>query len=346
MQLIFKPTTITANNTVGDTNLPNHVTGINVSMAWAEMAPAIRQAVQEFVIPFVGESLYNDLAQKYNAGTVLSSAQAQSLEYLQDAAGWYAIYHILPTKASALSSVGVVQNGPEGGASPTSQWAYVTKRLAALNSADSAMDRLLSFLDKQVKAGVAYFDLWKNDTSYSEKKSDFFRQVSDLDNYINIKRSFRSFISIIPYLKQVEGRYLKVLLCNTLYDAVLSASPTANNAKLIPYIREAVAYLGAAEALPHHRVVIDGDGFRFVSQTDGFEERRNTTNLQHTQAVGALLEQYRKIGQGALDNLRLFLEANIDDYPDYRDSSCRELKPNNTKTMYSSTDKIGMVGIL
>lgn len=346
MQLIFKPTTPTANNSVGDTNLANHVTGVNVSMAWSEMIPAIRQAVQEFVIPFVGESLYNDLAQKYNAGTVLTSAQSQSLEYLQDAAGWYAIYHILPTKASALASVGVVQNGPDGGASPTSQWAYVTKRLAALNSADSAMDRLLSFLDKQVKASVAYFDLWKNDTAYTKKKSDFFREVSNLDDYVNIKSSFRSFISIIPYLKQVEARYIKTLLCNTLYDATLINTPSANNAKLLPYIRVAVAYLGAAEALPHHRVVIDGDGFRFVSQTDGFEGRQNTTNLQHTQAVGALLEHYRTRGAQALDSLRAFLEANIDDYPDYRDSSCRELKPNNTKTMYSSPAKIGMVGIL
>ncbi len=346
MQLVFKPTTVTPNNAVGDTNLPSHVTGVNVSMAWAEMTPAIRQAIQQFILPFLGESLYNDLAQKYNAGSVLTDSQAQSLEYLQDAAGWYAVYDILPTKASALASIGVVQNGPEGGAAPTSQWAYVTKRLSALNSADAALDRLISFLDKQVKAGVAYFDLWKNDTAYTKKKSDFFRQVEDLDDYINIKRSFRSFLSIIPYLKQVEGRHLKTLLCNTLYNAVLIQTPTAENAKLLPYIREAVAYLGAAEALPHHRVIIDGDGFRFVSQTDGFEDRRNTTNAQHSAAVGSLLDQYRNRGAQALDALRSFLETNVDDYPDYRDSSCRELKPNNTKTMYSSPDKIGMVGIL
>lgn len=347
MDLIFKITNPTPPTTplIGDTNFQNHYAGVNTSMAWQELKPSIRQATQKYLIPYIGEPLYNDLATKYNAGSVLTTAQAQALEYLQDAAANYAIYHILPQKTATVASMGVVQQSPEGGSQPVNQWGWQAKRRDALDNADAALDMLLKYLEKQVKASVAYFDLWKNDGAYTKKKSDFFRSTEALDDYINMKGSFRTYISLVPFLGQVERRYIKQLLCDDLYAAMLVPSPTVDNQKLFPFILAAVAYLGAAEALPHHRVVVDGDGFRVVSFTDGSDDRRNLTNSTHEQAVGALLTKYKETGEMALADLKEYLEANLDIYPLYRGSGCREQPKRRDHTMAASSDRIGAIGL-
>lgn len=347
MDLIFKFTTPSppATPLVGDTNFQEHYAGVNTAMAWSELKPAIRQAIQKYLIPYVGQPMYDDLAAKYNAGTTLTTAQAQALEYLQDAAANYAIYHILPQKTATVASLGIVQQSPEGGAQPVNQWGWQAKRRDALDNGDSALDLLLKYLDKQVKEGVAYFNLWKDSNAYSKKKSDFFRSTEALDDYINMKGSFRTYISLVPFLGQVERRYIKPLLCDELYAAVLATNPTDDNKKLLPLIQTAVAYLGAAEALPHHRVVVDGDGFRVVSFTDGSDDRRNLTNSTHEQAVGALLTKYKESGEMALEALKAFLEANLNTYPTYRDSACREVPKSKDHTLAVSPDRIGTVGL-
>ena len=331
--------------TVGDTNFPNHYTDVNRNMAWAEMEPTIRTAADEWLLPFVGEALYSSLATLYNTNAVLSDAQAKTLTYMQDALANYAIYKKMPEKIAVITSLGVVQNTPDGGSQTTSQWAYKEKRLAALSAADSALDRLLNHLENMVVTGVAYFDLYKNAGERQYKTCDFIKSAKDLDDYLNIQRSRRSFVSLITHLKQVERDVIRPTLCDTLYNALTGVTVSETNKKLLPYIREVVAYMGAAEALPHHRVAVDGDGFRVISKTDGFEDRRNLTNSVHEQAVGALLEKYKERGNRALRGLVSFLEANLADYPDYRDSNCRTKPTQRGHGMVASDNRLGSVGM-
>lgn len=347
MDLVFKVITdpAPAVPTVGDTNFKSHYSGVNTSMAWAELEPAIRQATDRFVLDFVGSELYDDLADKFQNDTALTAAQARALQLLQDAIAFYSIYQILPEKNSVIASMGVVQNTPDGGSQPVNQWGWKAKRWNALENADTFLDRLLNYLEAQVTASVAYFDLWKDSTAYSTKTSVFFRHTAELDEYLNIQMSRRSFISLVRFMRQVEEESIATLLCTDLYADIQAAPLSAENAALIPYIRKAVAYLGAAEAIPHHRIVIDGDGFRVVSQTDQFDDRRNLTNNTHEAAINALQSRCEKRGREALSALAKFLEDNITDYPDYENSTCRELPASKAHSIVQSADGIGAVGL-
>ncbi len=347
MQLVFKvlTTPAPAKPNIGDTNFRSHYAGVNTSMAWSELEPAVRQATQKYVLEYVGTELYYDLAEKFQADTVLTPAQAQVLQSLQDAVAFYAIYHILPEKNAVVASMGVVQNTPDGGSQPTNLWGWKQKRWAALENADTFLDLMLSTLETQVALNVAYFNLWKNSTAYKVKKSVFFRQTAEVDDYLNIKRSRRSFVSLVPFFRQMEDEVIAPLLCDALYTAMQANPLSTENAKLVPYIRKAVAYLGAAEALPHHRVVVDGDGFRVVSQTDQFDDRRNQTNSVHESAIQALLLRCEKRGREAVARLAKFLEENLDDYPAYRDSACREQPTSRAHSIRQSESGIGAVGV-
>lgn len=347
MDLVFKVVTAGPPSTplVLDTTFQNHYSGINRSMAWDELTPGIRQATERYILDFVGSELYDDLAAKYQAGTALTTAQAKTLELLQDAVANYAIYHILPEKRSILESMGVVENTPQGGSTPASYPIYKEKRRAALDNGDLFLDRLLSYLEAQVAASVAYFDLWKNSTAYSVKTCDFFRHTAELDEYLNIQNSRRSFISLVRYMKQVEEDVIKPILCDNLYALVLADTPLAADAALLPFIRKAVAYLGAEKAIPHHRIVIDGDGFRVVSQTDGWDDRRNMTNNVHENAIQALAARCLEQGQRALAKLVQYLEDNIADYPDYEASDCRTKPVDKAHSILQGYDGVGMVGV-
>lgn len=347
MDLVFKVITDPAPAVplVGDTNFQQHYSGVNTSMAWQELEPAIRQATEKFVLDYVGTELYDDLAGAFQNGDTLEDYQGKALQLLQDAVAYYAIYHILPEKNSVVTSMGVVTNSPDGGSQPVNQWGWKAKRWSALENGDIFLDRLLAYLEQQVAAAVTYFDLWKDSSAYTLKTSDFFRHTAELDEHLNIQRARRSFISLVRFMRQVETDIIKPLLCDDLYAAVLEASPTDENALLLPYIRRAVAYLGAAEAIPHHRVVVDGDGFRVVSQIDQFDDRRNLTNNTHEGAIQALLLRCEEQGRRAVARLAKFLEDNVDDYPDYRDSACREKPASKAHSIVQSSSETGTVGL-
>lgn len=347
MELLFKVTTAPAPSTplVAHTNFQEHYSGVNRSMAWADLTTAIRQATEKYVLPFIGLDFYNELAGLYQAGTAMSEEQERALELLQDTIAYYSIYHVLPEKNTVLATNGAVQNQPDGGANPTPQWAWKASRWAALENGDAFLDKTLAYMEAQVIANNEDFNLWKNSDAYDVKTSDFFRLTSQVDDYLNIQNSRRSFVSLVRYMRQVEEDVVKPILCTTLYDALLIADPTVPNKKLIPLVRRIVAYLGAYEAIPHHRVVIDGDGFRIVSQTDQFDDRRNLTNNTHENAIQALKDRCEKKGNDAVKELRKFLEDNIADYSSYASSTCREKKQIKSHSITQSPDGIGAVGI-
>lgn len=314
-------------------------------MAWDELTPGIRQATEKYVLDFVGTDFYDTLAASFQAGTTLSDEQAKTLQLLQDAIAYYSIYHVLPEKRSVLASLGVVDNDPSSGSNPSAYPIYLEKRRSALQNGDDFLDRALSYMEQQVAAGDGGFDDWVGSEAYKLKTSDFFRHTAELDEYLNIQKSRRSFISLIRYLKQVEEDVIKPILCDELYALVVASTPLDADAKLLPFIKRAVAYLGAAEAIPHHRIVIDGDGFRVVSYTDGSEDRRNQTNSVHEQAIQALALRCKEQGSRAVAKLVQFLEDNIADYPSYETSTCREKPANKSHSIRQGSDGVGAVGL-
>jgi hypothetical protein len=350
MDLIFKITAGTPNDPeqVGDSNFQAHYTGVNTSMAWDELTPAIRQATQKFVIPFIGKTLYDDLATKFQANTTLTDEQAQVLEHLQDCVAYYTIYHILPEKQTVLASLGAVTQNPNGGSQPAPQWAWKAKRWSALENGDAFLDKLLEYLEGLVSRSspITYFVTnWKDTDAYKVETSAFFRHTSELNEFLNIQRSRRSFISLVKYMRDVEEDIILPMLCGDQFAALQAATLTSEEDALLKKVRKAVANLGLFEALPHHRIVIDGDGFRVVSQTDQFDDRRNQTNSIHEGAILALGERAEKRGRQYLAELQAFLKANEDTYTLWRDSDCNTGATKKSHSIVVSPDGVGGIGI-
>jgi hypothetical protein len=347
MELIFSVTAQTPSSPpiLGDTDFLAHYTGANRNMMWEELTPGIRQAVEKYIIPYIGRSMYNELADYYvDPPNTPIPAMDQAVTLLQDCVAYYTAYHVLPERNAFLTSMGVTQNTPaDGSGQPINQWGYKAKRWNALENGDMFLDTLMRWMEDN--NGDGDFDTWTTAPEYTSKVSNFFKHTDDLDSFLNMQRSRRSFISLVKYCRQVEEDVVKALLCDDLYSAVLDDTPTAANALLIPMIRRAVANLGLAAAVPHHRIVIDGDGFRVVSQTDQFDDRRNQTNNVHEGAINALAQRAEMEGRKAMAKLEAFLYTNKDDYPLWTASDCYTETPSKGHTIRYSEDKRGGVGI-
>jgi len=328
MKLPFKTTAPSppTEPSLADTNFLAHYTGANASMSFSEIEPGIRQAIGKFILPFLGREFYNELVEIFETNSTSTEPIATAIELLQDCAAYYTAYHILPERNAFLASMGTVQNTPNGGSQPASQWSWKAKRWSAIENGDKFLDLLLKHLEDSIKNGSPEFDTWKNSDFYKRRGSTFFRNTQDLDELLNIQGSRRSFISLVKFCRFVEAETISNILCTDLLEELNtqleSDSLSDANKKLVPIIREAVANLGLVEALPHHRIAIDGDGFRVVSSTDQFDDRRNQTNNVHENAIIALGNAALKKGQNAISKLVTFLRNNKADYPLWADSPC------------------------
>jgi len=333
---------------VGGTNFAQHYSGVNKSMAWDELEPSIRQCTEKFVIPFIGEELYDDLSEKFQDNALATSAQRKAVQHLQDCIAFYAIYHILPEKTGVLASMGVVQNNPTD-ATPISQWSWKSKRADALTNGDFFLEKALAFLETQVIDEVPYFDLYKNSTAYKNKTSAFFRRTADLDDYLNIQNSRRTFVSLIRYVREVEDQFIRPLLCDALFqtmaDPDTANSPTAAVKDLLKSLKKAAAFLGLFEAIPHHRVLIESDGFRFVSESDGYDRKEAQRTEEQSYVITDLRQKAEEKGRKALAEALNILRNNESTFPTWTSSPCYSQVPDTGHTIIVSQNAKGGIGI-
>lgn len=319
MKLLFKADG-TPKPKISDTNFAEHYPSIHQSMSWGSIQPFVRQATDEHVLPFIGETLYNDLATKFENGTTLTPTEETFLAKLQDTIAYYTIYLATPFVNVTIGDMGVQQSSSSDGTSTSaSQWAYKNIVWKVCLQADTLMDKLLSWMEKRVKAEDPYFSDWKISDEYKAGTSPLFRRIEELEKYINIRNSRRTFLALLPYLEKVYQKHIIPVIGQELFDQVTeqvranSLSPA--NLKLLPVIQRVAAEWMVVLAIPHLAVVMEGSGFKIVSESDGMSHRSNLQNQQHMEAINALKYQAESDGKTFKAELFSFVYSNQADYP-------------------------------
>ena len=187
--------------------------------------------------------------------------------------------------------------------------------------ADRFLDELLAFLQAEVNSGNADFDPWKSSDAYTEGKADYFRSTKEFQGYHNICSSHRTFMALLPYIKKAQTKHILPILGKAQHDALVSAIRD-NNASdeekdLIEHIRRCLAEWTIQMAIPALTVLIEEDGVKIVSRTDGMDTRSNVASAFYKEAAvghqAAAEENARTFRADLID----FLYANEDDYPDW-----------------------------
>jgi len=336
MKSIFKKTTGSpaATDKVGDYNFKEHYPDVNMNMMWSELSPYIRQAVRTFLLPFLGQAYYDDIADDIQAGTSLTTHQAEFVERMRDAAAYAAIMTVLPKKKTAITSMGAVEPVGKEGTTSTSLWGFRTTLWSVAQDADRYIDQMLEFLEARAKAGDTNFDLWANDAAFNMGKADLFRTTGEFNTYQNINNSRRTYLALLPILKQATKQHLIPVVSQEQYDALVAAyradTLTSAQEKLLEKVRMAAAAWAVYYATNKMAILPDQEGWRVISNADAIDQRAYSSEV-----TMAAIERIRGAAeQDARQNtadLTAFLAENKADYPLWVASSAN---PDNETTYF------------
>lgn len=336
MKSIFKKTTGSpaATDKVGDYNFKEHYPDVNMNMMWNELNPYIRQATRRYIIPYVGQELYDDIADDIQAGAILTASQTEFVERLRDAVAYSAIMTILPKKKTAITSMGAVENVAKEGTTSASLWGFRTTLWSVAQDADRCIDEMLSYLEARAKSGDTAFDLWKASDSYNIGKADIFRTTEEFQTYQNINNSRRTYLILLPVIKQATKQHIIPLLGQDQYDELVTAfkadNLTAEQSALLENVRMSVAAWGVYYATNKVPVLPDQDGWRIIGNSDAIDQRAYSAEITQ----GAIVRIRDAAEQDARQNtadLTAFLHENGDDYPTWKASTAN---PDNDTTYY------------
>lgn len=343
MKSIFKKATGAPgpNDKVGDYNFKDHYPDVNRNMMWSELEPYIRQATRRFILPFIGQDLYDDLADTIQAGGALSDPQKEFVERLRDAVAYCAIMTTLPKKKTVVASMGAVENVAKEGTTGTSQWGFRTTLWSIAQDADRNTDEMLEYLEARVKAGDTNFDLWKDNDAFLVGKSDLFRLTGDFQACQNINNSRRTYLTLLPVLKQVVKQHIVPILSQAQYDALVTAiredTLTAEQDLLLGHVRAAAAAWAVYYATNKVAVLPDQDGWRVIGNSDAVDQRSYSAEVTQgaIQRIRDAAEQDARMNTA---DLTVFLAENADDYPLWKASSSNPANDTSYPVMPFGTD--------
>lgn len=316
MTLLFSTgTPANANKTtVGDSNFEEHYPQIATDTAWATLQPFIRQATKLFIIPAIGQEMYDAAAIAYDGG-IMDTEQAEFVERLQDALAHYTMYLALPKLNTAIGDLGVGQKTDgEGTFQRTTQWAYKSTMWDLIQTADRFLDDAVAYADEQVAASNTWFDDYESSTAWTGKYV-YFRTAADLQQYIDIRNSRRTYLALMTYCQAAIDKYIIPILGQDQHDELASeiaaSDLSSENETLLGKVKRSLAYFILAEALPHLRVVLENDGVRVISRTDFYD----MSDPAKDGAYADLIRRAMENGKLYRAELNKFLYANYEDYP-------------------------------
>lgn len=334
MKIIFKVTNAAANNgaeLVGDTKFKEFYPEVNKNTKWTEVTPYIRQATEKYVLPYIGKPLYEDIADKYHSDAALQPFEEELLYRLQLAVAYYTAVFGIPKKLDVWSSMGIVNNTPNGGSAPVTQWNYKAKLYDVTCTADDFMDALMELLETQLRAGNNYVvTLWKNEACYLKGTTPIFRHTWEFQEYYPILNNRRTFLMLTTHLRTAAEKYLLPILCENMWLELSAQYQTGNltpaNALLLKKCRLMLAPWAIAECVPLHTFRLDEDGFKAISSTDGMDMRDNAVkNLRQTR-IEAIKYKAEETARQFTQDLIAFLYEHAEDYPTWKASPCCKKK--------------------
>jgi hypothetical protein len=341
MLIPFKITGSPVVPTIKDTEFKSFVPRINANMLYASFKPYIEQAAKVYILKYLGETLYNDICTKQNAGTTLTATESAFLEKLQTALAHYAVMYAYPKELNLLSDAGVKQNDTQMSSTPP-QWAYKSTLWDYTTTADAHLDDLLAWMEAKVVAADTYFNAWKASTAYTLAGTDFFKNTQDIQQYFNIANSRRTFWAMKPAFTNAAEIDIKPFISAELYDAVKtqyqSNTLSVANAALLPYVRRALCNYAVLNYINQNHVIIEDSGIKSVSSTDGFDTRQGGGE-QYDKALSRLRDSIQAVAVKYREQLIDFLYTNSATYPLYAASSAYPNDTNVNRQILKPTDQ-------
>jgi hypothetical protein len=277
-------------NLLKDTNFKKYYPSVNAQMAFEHLEPYIVKAVEKYLKPYLGdfyESFRTSLFVEVVAPAVRDPRIVELGEYLRYALANYTIYDAMPHLNTVLSDMGVMQNSNDK-AVPVEAWRYKNTRWQCLIEGDAMMDLALQYAEKH----KLFFTDYESSTL-----SVWFKTSEDLKKYFNMSGR-RAYLALEASIVEAEDK-LACMIGATYTDLLARYYATPHtlfdqDEKLIRKIKAFIADYALEKSLFRISIMVDGDGLKVLSSTDGFNLRSNVLSTFGKDA-GMLLKKELKL---------------------------------------------------
>jgi len=271
------------------------------------LRPHLEEAIEEFVLPYLGKPQYQQLIQRYDNEAIESdSLEADFLRHVQKVAVLFAHYTAIPELILHLSAAGF-QN-PDHQAR-IAKWQKEGIEASYKTKGYKALDRLLIFLEEN----ATQFPKWKESKGFQTTREFFITSAEEFHQFVNINRSRLVFNKLASSMRYVEQHLLKPVLGDNLFDLVKYQFQHNRldefNVRLVPYLKEALAWLTFEEGILN---IVTEIGYQGIVQIPEVTPEREQIKLS---LVDRLRNKSKSRGEQMLFLLKEFLQDNVRDYP-------------------------------
>lgn len=285
------------------------------------LKPSVEIAERMYIREVIGDTMYSTLADKLfdSANPIFAAEQSSLLHQVRLALGPLTLVHYVDEGQVKVTEAGVQMHMRED-SKPAFQWKLDRYKRAMLKKGMYWLDELIGFLEKNRDD---YPD-WTASDEYSLQLSNFINRAKDFNDLYHIGNNRYVFLRMRSIMNRIERKSILPLICEDLYnelkDQVKADTVSADNAKLLVYIRQAVAGLSYSIGMEELGFVVESDGV-FILEVGNHEGGKSGTNAAGHPMQNILMRAQSE-AEEELNSLRSFLRANLDTYPLYRDSSC------------------------
>ena len=270
----------------------------------------------EMLIPRVlGQSLYDALNAEYNAAAPLSARMEAIITLSQYIVANYAYLRYLPFAQVIMGKDGIRIKKSETSATAF-EWQIKLLATELDNATWEGVERLLDYLETN-KANYAE---WVNSKPYTIFYDGYIHTAKQFSDICSINDKRRTFTAMRYIQKRIEKDIIERAIGTDLATEIITQLKTntvsVTNAKLLPYIQSAVAYLAVSAALKELPVTLSADGIEVSTGASDFEQSGGPRD----KALDNKSMLYESIGNKNLANLNAYLYANITDFPLFESS--------------------------
>ncbi|RYD82923.1 MAG: hypothetical protein EOP53_02315 [Sphingobacteriales bacterium] len=273
----------------------NHVSVFDMDIK--SLKPYILAAEEEFIIPIIGQELYDALDAAYNSNVVVPADLAKLLAKVQLPLANLAFNIGAPFLNIEITDSGINTTASEN-KKAANEWAVDRAQRQAATIGDKGLDRLLEFLE--LNKDITAYAAWKADaTLYTQNKLFFINSAKEFSGLFNIGGSRRTYQALLPILRGIEETQITKItgraLFNEMKTRILANGSTSDDAALFNYIKPALAYLTISRASLELSMNLTPEGMMITSyksntnnnrQVDPASESRLSTLRAETKAEG------------------------------------------------------------
>jgi hypothetical protein len=283
-------------------------TGASAALSIDSLKPYLSNSLAEReLLHVLTPTLYNSLLSAYFDNSIEEPANAHLatlLPLVQKPLVNLAIYYYLQEGSVRITDAGIETNRDK----TAFAWQADKVEQVYLDHAYFGIDALISHL-------LAYtndFATWASSSAFTEATKHLVRNAATFQESVNIGRSHRTFLALLPMLKNVEQGAIVSLLGDDFFSEVLTAYQAgnlgANETALLTKLQPAICYLTMAEAITDLNISLTADGafqHSLKSNTQNSKERKPAAEND--------LDRYRlqmlKRGEEWLERCRKYLNA-------------------------------------